>query len=109
MHSGCSEVRNYEPKNQQFKVYQKSTETNIIPHIFLQYQSHAHVSTNVNILTFYRGGGGSEGQPPKPNNIFFKSNEMEAFSLRCDFLNLFLTFVQDTLNPQNYELAPQFP
>ena len=32
---------------------------------------------------------------------------MEAFPLRLDFQNLFFTFLQGSLNPQNFELNPQ--
>ena len=32
---------------------------------------------------------------------------MEAFPLRWDFLDLFFTFWQGSLNPQNYDLASQ--
>ena len=45
--------------------------------------------------------------PPEAEEFFLKkSNEMKAFPLRWDF---FITFLQGSLDPQNYELAPQIP
>ena len=34
---------------------------------------------------------------------------MEAFPLRWEFLDLFFTFWQGSLSPQNYKLSPQIP
>ena len=63
-----------------------------------------HVSTKVNTLRYSRGSGGF---PPGAEEMFRKrkSNEMKAFQGE-----IFLTFfLQDSLNPQNYELAPRIP
>ena len=38
-----------------------------------------------------------------------KIKKNEGFLLRQDFSNLFFTFRQGSLNPPNYELAPQLP
>ena len=40
--------------------------------------------------------------PPEAEDFFLKSNKMEAFPL-------FFCFWQGSLDPQNYEVAPQLP
>ena len=50
------------------------------------------------------GGRGGGGLSPQKQKIFFlKSNKMEAFPI------YFFAFWQGSLDPQNYELAPQLP
>ena len=51
-------------------------------------------------------GGG--GLPPQKRKIFKKKiiKRNEGFSFKVRF---FFTFLQSSLNPQNYELAPQIP
>ena len=48
---------------------------NIIHHVFSNINADAHISTTINIFTFYKwggGGGGSGGQlPPEAKDIFF--------------------------------------
>ena len=54
------------------------------------------------------GGGGVWGLPLRSLRIK-KWNEMKAFPLRYEFINLFFTFLQCSQNPQNYKFAPQIP
>ena len=49
------------------------------------------------------------GLPLRSRRIKKKSNEMNAFPLRLEFINLFFTLLQGSQNPQNYKFAPQIP
>ena len=53
-------------------------------------------------LYFKRVSGVKQAHKPK-------SNKMEAFPLRWNLLDSYFTFWQGSLNPTNYELAPQIP
>ena len=46
---------------------------NIIHHVFSNINADAHISTTINIFTFYKGGGGGSGGqlPPEAKDIFF--------------------------------------
>ena len=59
-----------------------------------------HVSTKINTFGIYKGGGSGGLSPQEAEDIFKKSNKMEAFPY------FFFAFWQGSLNPQNYELAP---
>ena len=52
------------------------------------------------INTFRIDKGGLGASPPEAEEIFKKSNKMEAFP------NFFFAFWQGSLYPKNYELAP---
>ena len=56
-----------------------------------------HVSTKINTYSILNGVWGAS--PPEAEEIFKKSNKIEAFPY-------FFAFWQGSLNPQNYELAP---
>ena len=73
---------------------------------FSNINADAHVSTTINIFTFYKGGLGDNG-PQKPK-IFFKKNKQNGgLSFKVGFFVHLFFFWQGSLNPQNYELAPQ--
>ena len=65
-------------------------------HNFSQINVDEHVSTKWNKNIIQKGGLAS---PPEAEEIFKKSNKMEAFPL-------FFCFLAASLDPQNYELAP---
>ena len=79
MHSECSKVRYYEPKINKFKD-NKSTTANLCTIIVSNINLDLHVSTKVNIVTFYNGVWGIPPQNPK----FFlkKIKENGGFSLK---------------------------
>ena len=56
-----------------------------------------HVSMKINTFRIHKAGLGAS--PPEAEEIFKKSNKMEAFPY-------LFAFWQGSLNPQNYELAP---
>ena len=61
----------------------------------------------VNTFIFSKGGRGGGCFPKEAEDFFLKkSNGMKALPSRWDF---FVTFLQSSVNPQNYELAPQIP
>ena len=59
VHSECSKVSYYQPKNQHF-FYYKSTTQNLC-HIFSKINQDAHFGTKINTVTFYKGDGGGGG------------------------------------------------
>ena len=60
----------------------------------------------ISTLRIYKGGLG--GYPPRSRSNFKKSSKMEAFPLFFFFF-FFFAFWQGSLDPKNYELAPQHP
>ena len=54
------------------------------------------------MIKFRTSKGGLGASPQKQKN-FLKANKMETFPL------LFFAFWQGSLDPQNYDLAPQLP
>ena len=61
-----------------------------------------HVSLKINKFIIYKGVWGEPPPPPQAEEIFKKSNKMEAFPY-------FFPFWQGSLYPQNYELALYLP
>ena len=86
---GRPKVCYYQPKNQQ-----ENFITIFLSHINLD----EHVSTKINTFRIYKGGLGAS--PSEAEEIFKKSNKMEAFP------HFFCAIWQGSLYPQNYELAP---
>ena len=58
--------------------------------------------TKINTFRSYKGGLGG-GLPPEAEEIFKNQTKWRLF------LKFFFAFWQSSLDPQNYELAPQLP
>ena len=73
VHSECSEVCYYQPKNQQFfRIINQQPKFFAL--FFSKFNPDGHVSTKINTFTFYKGGlGGNSPTTPKKCKI-----EMEA-------------------------------
>ena len=100
VHSERSKVHYYQPKNQQLKGLYINKQILFAIFFFLLNRD-VHVNK---LLHFIRE---SVGQPPEAKASFKKQNG--GFSLQVNFFNLCFTFWQGSLNPQNYEFAPQIP
>ena len=61
-----------------------------------------HFSMKVNIFIFHKGDLGDF--LPEAEDFFKKNKQNEGFSFNVRFV---FTLLQGSLNPQNYELAPQ--
>ena len=67
MHSECSKVRYYQPKNQQF-FFIINQQPKFYAIFFSKINPDGHFGTKINTFTFYkgdRGGGGNSPQKPK--------------------------------------------
>ena len=56
MHSECSKVSYYQPKNQSFFIINQKPKFCAI--FFFKINPDAHFGTKINTFTFYKGGGG---------------------------------------------------
>ena len=66
MHSECSKVSYYQPKNQHFFIINLQSKFCAI--FFSKINPDAHFGTKINTFTFYKGdgGGGGVNSPQKP-------------------------------------------
>ena len=78
MHSECSKVSYYQPKNQHFLIINQQPKFCAI--LFFKINPDAHFGTKINTFTFYKGGrgggggGGGGNSPQKPK----KCKKMEV-------------------------------
>ena len=86
---GRPKVCYYQPKRE------KNQQENLIAIFLSQINFDEHVSTKINTCRSYKGGW--EASPPEAEELFKKSNKMEAFP----YLFIF-AFWQGSLYPQIY-------
>ena len=105
VHSECPQIRYYLPENQLFSrlIFHNSKK-------YLPYQSSIEIEISMlarKQIHLDIQGAGVWGLPPRSRRNFLKKiKRNDGFSFKVKF---FITFLQGSLDPQNYELAPQIP